>query len=127
MSRVRAGVGRSIRDAAGRRDVLRIGMRVPRAQKGWSRDSCFRTAVKPSLAAAGKTFFPLAILLRAESRWFAVRGKPRATHALRPVFHAAPNEYAFRSRTTFSVVVGSAYDHCGVTVDRPATMRKQWD
>ena len=36
--------------------------------------------------AAGKTFCAFAILHRAESRWFAIRGKPRSSHATSPCF-----------------------------------------
>jgi hypothetical protein len=35
-----------------------------------------RAAVNPSMGAAGKTFRALAILLRAESRWFAFLANP---------------------------------------------------
>jgi len=43
--------------------------------------------------------------------WLSFQTKPRATHALRPVFHAAPNTYAFRPRTTFSTLADSARAH----------------
>jgi hypothetical protein len=44
------------------------------------------------LEASGKTFRAFAVPLRAESRRFAVHGKPRSSHAMSPVSHALENK-----------------------------------
>jgi hypothetical protein len=66
---------------------LRCAVRAARKPRATFPGHPFDACVSP-MEAAGKTFFPLAILLRAESPVVCHRGKPRATHALRPVFHA---------------------------------------
>ena len=67
----------------------------------------FRAAVKPSLAAAGNAFCAFAILLRAESQWFAgpwqtplgacaepMRFTPRQHDLSRPPRDRAPPSWA---------------------------------
>ena len=51
-----------------------------------------RAAVKPSLAAADKTFCAFAILRRLESQGFAFPGKSRSTYTSRPVLYAPENK-----------------------------------
>src|SRR5271168_983774 len=50
--------------------------------RAWAKQEAERNA-------ADKTFRAFAVLQRAESRWFALHGKPRSSHATSPVFHAA--------------------------------------
>jgi hypothetical protein len=57
---------------------------------------------KPSMAAAGETFCAFAILHRAESRWFAIPGKPRSAYTPSPVSHAVSQTRIIRTACTIS-------------------------